>query len=126
MPIDRYNNFRLDRSPTSHPPDPINPTKFRKNGGGVLVAIKSNLELNSKQIKSFSGAEIIAIELTLPNGSKIIVCTCYRVGTLETENYNQIVNFFKSLCLRKKFSKLFVIGDFNLSNGRSYKVNTMY
>ena len=34
----QYNVFRLDRSPQSHPVDPLNPKKFRKNGGGVLTA----------------------------------------------------------------------------------------
>ena len=29
-----YDIFRLDRSPQSHPPDPHDPKKFRRNGGG--------------------------------------------------------------------------------------------
>ena len=30
-----YEVFRLDRSKVSHPPDPDNPNKYRKYGGGV-------------------------------------------------------------------------------------------
>ncbi len=35
---DNYNVFRADRSPKSHPYDHSRPKKFRKNGGGVLIA----------------------------------------------------------------------------------------
>ena len=34
-----YNVFRLDRSQNTHPIDPLNPSKFRRNGGGVLIAV---------------------------------------------------------------------------------------
>ena len=40
-----YDIFRLDRSPKSHPPDPLDPKKFRRNGGGVLIAVNNNLSL---------------------------------------------------------------------------------
>ena len=32
--LEAYKVFRLDRSPKNHPPDPYNPKKFRKYGGG--------------------------------------------------------------------------------------------
>ena len=115
LPTDKYKIFRNDRSPKSHPPDPLNPQKFRQNGGGVLIAVKSNLNVTSKEIKFSGGAEILATEFSLPNGTKFIVCTCYRVGTLGQVNYNKIIEFLHSLILNKK-SKLFIIGDLNLSN----------
>ena len=37
------------------------------------------------------------------------------MGTLEADNHNKIIGFLESICLRKKFSKIFVVGDFNLS-----------
>ena len=43
-----YNVFRNDRSQMSHPSDPLNPQKFRKFGGGVLIAIRSDIEVTSK------------------------------------------------------------------------------
>ena len=46
----QYNVFRVDWSPQSHPVDPLNPKKFRKNGGGVLIAVNNDLSLQSKII----------------------------------------------------------------------------
>ncbi len=39
-----YKVFRTDRSVLSHPGDTQNPKKFRKNGGGTLIANKSKLD----------------------------------------------------------------------------------
>ena len=57
----------------SHPSDPSNPKKFRKYGGGVLIAIRSDIEATSKRIALCRGAEIVAIEVTI-NGSKFFCC----------------------------------------------------
>ena len=81
-----YNVFRNDRSQSSHPSDPSNPKKFRKFGGGVLIAIRSDIEVTSKRISLCRGAEIVAIEVTI-NESKFIFCNCYRVGTLGNANF---------------------------------------
>ena len=34
LPTDKYKIFRCDRTDLSHPPDPENASKFKKNGGG--------------------------------------------------------------------------------------------
>ena len=39
LPSNLYTIFRRDRSLESHPTDIDNPKKFRRNGGGVLIAI---------------------------------------------------------------------------------------
>ena len=110
-----YDTYRNDRSSLSHPLDSNNTNKFRKNGGGVLIAIRSDLEATHTRISLPNGAEIIAIEITL-GGSKFVFCTCYRVGTLGPKNQevisNAILRFYKS----KKPKKIFIIGDFNLSS----------
>ena len=68
--------------PTStHPIDPDDPKKYKRNGGGVLIAIKLSLILSSNSIKMKYKAEFLAIELILEDKSKIITATCYRVGT---------------------------------------------
>ena len=103
----QYNVFRLDRSTNSHPMDPLNSGKFRKNGGGVLIAVNNDLSIQSKIIPIKCAAELLAVELTLGDGSKIILTTCYRVGTLGIPNYN--ITFEK-----KMLRKFVVIGDFNL------------
>ena len=109
-----YNVFRCDRSQLSHPSDPSDPEKFKKSGGGVLIAVRSDMEASSKRISLANGAEIIAIEVNV-NGVKHIFCTCYRVDTLRAVNHDSIktsiARFFKS----KKPKRIFIIGDFNLN-----------
>ena len=74
FPSAQYKVFRRDRSAWSHPPDPLNPNRFRRNGGGVLMAVRTDLEITSKEIKLGSGAEIIAVEFTIASGTKFIIC----------------------------------------------------
>ena len=50
FPINDYKVFRCDRSELTHPRDPNNPNKFRKNGGGILIAISSTLQVSSNSI----------------------------------------------------------------------------
>jgi endonuclease/exonuclease/phosphatase family metal-dependent hydrolase len=110
-----YKIFRTDRSLMSHPGDPRNPKKFRQNGGGVLIAVRSDLNAVSKRISMRRGAEMAAVELTI-DGSKYVFCTCYRVGTLGTENHSAISNSIRSLYQCKRPKKIFIVGDFNLSS----------
>ena len=109
-----YNVFRLDRSQYTHPIDPLNPKKFRRNGGGVLIAVHNELFIQSKIISLKCVAELLAVELTLCDGSKIILTTCYRVGTLGTTNCNEIIQTLSKLSRKKMLRKFVVIGDFNL------------
>ncbi len=50
LPLEHYKIFRTDRSTKTHPPDPNNPTRFRRNGGEVMIAVKTDLQLESKEI----------------------------------------------------------------------------
>ena len=52
----------LDRSEKSHPIDPLNTKKYRRNGGGVLIAINTSLSIHSKIIPTNCSAELLAIE----------------------------------------------------------------
>jgi endonuclease/exonuclease/phosphatase family metal-dependent hydrolase len=110
-----YNVFRSDRSQLTHPCDPSNPKKFRKNGGGVLIAIRSDLIATCKRISMKRGAEILAIEVTVGE-SKLIICTCYRVGTLGVENHASIVSSIQQFFNAKKSKKIVLVGDFNLNS----------
>ena len=110
-----YKVFRKDRSILSHPMDKNTPKKYRKNGGGVLIAVRDDIEALSKRISLGNGAEILAIEVTV-NGSKFVFCTCYRVGTLGPENHEIISKSLKTFYKSKKPKKIFIIGDFNLSS----------
>ena len=42
--------YRLDRSEKNRPYDPSNSTKFRKRGGGVLIGVRTNLDIKSKVV----------------------------------------------------------------------------
>ena len=112
---DQYHIYRVDRSIKSHPPDPVNTKKFRRNGGGVLIAIKSDLEVVSTKLRIKCGSEILAIQLTMGNGKKVVICTCYRVGTLGIPNHDTIIGGLRSFLCKKKLERAIIIGDFNLS-----------
>ena len=112
---DRYKIFRSDRSKKTHPPDPSNPTRFRRNGGGVMIAVRADLQLSSKEIRLKEGAEILAVELTTSTGIKFVICTCYRVGTLGFANHEKILGSLRSLLRRRGLSKVFILGDYNLT-----------
>ena len=109
-----YKIFRLDRSQKTHPIDINDPDKYRRNGGGVLIAVRSDLDIQTKSITLKCKAEILSIELKLGNGKNICLSTCYRVGTLRDENHGEIENYLNALTRTKKFSKHVLIGDFNL------------
>ena len=102
----QYNVFRLDRSPNSHPIDPLNPNKFKKNGGSVLIAVHNDLSIQSKTISVKCAAELLAVELTLGDGSKIILTTCYRVGTLGMLNCNEVLQTSKQTFEEKNASQI--------------------
>ena len=61
-------------------------------------------------------AELLALELTLPDCTKIIITTCYRVGTVGVANCNQIMQTLNKLRRKKMLRKFLVIGDLNLKS----------
>ena len=115
FPDNAYKTYRVDRSIITHPPDPSDPDKYRRNGGGVLISIRSDLNVQSKKIKIDSRAEVLAVELKLSSGKKICVSTCYRVGTLEDENHAEVEKYLKKIANNNKIGKHIVLGDFNLN-----------
>ena len=117
--------FRLDRCPDTHPIDKFNPKKFRKNGGGILIAVHSQLSVTSRIIPLKYMAEMLAIELIFENNTKIIIATCYRVGTLGLENADEILKALKVLTRKNSVKNLILVGDFNLPKiGWSYGTET--
>ena len=114
FPNQIYKVFRLDRSRKTHPVDPSDPEKFKKNGGGVLIAVKSNLDCESILIKDKCKAEILSVEIRLRGGKSICLSTFYRVGNLEANNHKAVDTYLKGIAKRKKFSKIILIGDLNL------------
>ena len=116
IPTDTYKIFRLDRSTTTHPPDPNDHKKFRRNGGGVLIGIKHNIDIISNEIKIKCKAEILSIELTDKKGCKTILSTFYRVGTLGVANHNLVEKYLTTIRRCRNVKAIFLIGDLNLPN----------
>ena len=114
LPPDMYTIFRRDRCPETHPIDVSNSKKFRRNGGGVLIAVRDQLSIKINVIPLKHEAEILAIEVTLENKTKIIIATCYRVGTLGMHNADEILKALRMLTRKKSVKKCIMIGDFNL------------
>ena len=110
-----YNIYRLDRTEKTHPPDPNDPKKFRKNGGGILIATRADLEINVKAISSKCSAEILSVQLDFPNGRKIVLCTFYRVGTLGQENFDRVESYLQTVFRRRGIDQVILVGDINLA-----------
>ena len=97
FPNNSYKVFRLDRTRYTHPIDPNDPDKYKKNGGGVLIAIKAELQCESKEIKIKCKAEIISIEIGLKDGRYICLSTLYRVSDLGAENHRVVDNYLRGI-----------------------------
>ena len=114
FPTDVYKVFRLDRSTKTHPIDPNNPRKFRRNGGGVLIAIRKDLDITSTKLEFQCGAEILGITLKFKDGRKLILCSYYRVGTLGQDNYNVFKDFVNKARSRRGVIGIIIAGDLNM------------
>ena len=101
LPSNLYTIFRCDHCPDSHPTDKDNRKKFRRNGGGVLIAINDTLKATSKVILLKCIAEILGIEIQLENKTKVIIATCYHVGTLGLQNAEEILKGVRTLTRKK-------------------------
>ena len=77
---------------------------------GVLIAVKNSLNLHPKLITSTAKAEIISIELTLPNKKRLTVSTLYRVGTLGNFNAKEVATHFTKIFNSKKYKYNFIVG----------------
>ena len=116
FPFTNYKVFRLDRSPHTHPQDLANPNKFKRNGGGVLIAVNSELGLNPTIVKSPCNAELLSVKLNLPGSKKICISNCYRVGTLGENNLSEISNRLHYITKSKQIKGDLLLGDFNLDS----------
>ena len=114
LPDSQYEIFRNDRTRRTHPQDPNNPKKFRENGGGVLLAVRSDLDATVKRLTVTVGLEMLAVKVNFPNKESFIVCTCYRVGTLGQPHLDTLTTYLRSLTSKRNPPKLYLVGDLNL------------
>ena len=90
------------------------------------------MNLHPKLITSTAKAEIISIELTLPNKKRLTASTLYRVGTLGNFNAKEVATHFTKIFNSKKYKYNFIVGDMNLdtvnwlSNSTSNRVHTSF
>ena len=114
FPNNCYKVFRRDRSNLSHPVDPGNPNKFRKQGGGVVIAFRSDLDVETTRYDIKSGgmakAEILSVVLKSGSGSKVCFSTLYRVGTLGAENLSEVDRHLRSIIMSKSINKHIFVG----------------
>ena len=86
---------------------------FNNPGDKIHLGRNGILELQ-RMIPVKCAAELLAVELTFLNSTKITLTTCYRVGTLGASNCNEIMQTLDKLLRKKMLRKFLVIGDFNL------------
>ena len=119
FPNKSYEVFRRDRSNFSHPPDKNNPQKFKTQGGGVIIAFRSDLDITSTEYEISQGgiakAEILSVVVRSGSASKTCFTTLYRVGSLGDENLIEVKRHLNSISRSKTIKKHIIVGDFNLS-----------
>ena len=114
---DNYKVFRLDRSLTTHPYDQTHPKKFRKNGGGVLIAHRADIDITSvKFSKVCVQAELLSVVVKTQSGRSFCISTFYRVGTLGTDNFENFKKHFIALASARKLDRHILVGDLNLAD----------
>ena len=70
--------------------------------------------MNPKILRSHCAAEMLCVELSLPNMKKICITTCYRVGTLGISNHSEIHRKLSEISKNRKIKHNIIVGDFNL------------
>ena len=111
-----YKIFRVDRTPKTHPIDSSNPKRFRENGGGVLIAHRTDLNIESTQVMLKKvQAEILTVRLKLSTGKILCISTFYRVGTLGSENFECVKDYLVTLACKRRLDRHILIGDLNFS-----------
>ena len=81
IPNNMYKVFRCNRSNYTHPIDTSNPNKFRRNGGGILIAIKSSLLLTTNKINK-------PVKSCNSRGTNQFLHQVIAIGPLEHRKYN--------------------------------------
>ena len=103
LPGNQYTIYRRDRADG-------------RRGGGILLAVKSNiLSFRRHEIEPM-GAEILVCELLPSNSRKLTICVCYRppdFSNFNTSFDSLLVNLHKDGIDR---SRLYLLGDFNYPN----------
>ena len=84
---------------------PLNPRKYRKRGGRVIIAVNRIVDIQSKKVGKRVKAEILSVEQK--RGNDIFCITaCYRVGTLRDENCREVEKHLRSVTKVNKIKNI--------------------
>ena len=102
LPSSIYKVFREDRTEKTHPWDPSQPKKYRKSGGGVLIAHRKDIDIESTKVGFIKvQAEILSVNMKLASGKKLIYPLFIGLGTWVLIILKQLKNFFIQWPVRK-------------------------
>ena len=94
-----YNIIRKDRS-------------SGKRGGGVLIALRNNINYNLVSLGAWSNElEIAAVEIELINTKKTLICALYRPPNVDTNEWLHLFTSF--LEFSSNYESILICGDFN-------------
>jgi hypothetical protein len=84
--------------------------RLNQDKGGVAIIIRKNISHKILSQKKMSQLEVISVEITLQNNSKIIISSAYMPGGAQSKA-NEMVNDIKKLVRESK--SFLICGDFN-------------
>lgn len=102
---EKYNIFRKDR---------IDSMVGESRGGGVLIAVKNEIDCDEYSIPEMKDLEAICVKIPLQTGNLFIYCL-YIQPSANMDIYNSHVNAIRGLQVGSN-DLLVVAGDFNLPN----------
>ena len=82
-----------------------------RNGGGVLLAIKSDSFNSSRELVNSSDLEVTSVEIITHSKLKLLICCCYRPPNAEKiwlDKFNSILADLSS-----RHDNIIICGDFN-------------
>ena len=109
-----YKMFRYDRSKKDK-------CKYNKvGGGGILILTKQGLDIETKEVtvKNPDQIPVLSIEVKFKDSSKICISTFYRYDYSKKDLLESAEIYYREIC--KKYSKIVVIGDINLSSVKDW------
>ena len=83
-----------------------------KRGGGVLIALRNNINYNLVSLGAWSNElEIAAVEMELINTKKTLICACYRPPNVDINKWLHLfTSFFE---FSSNYELVLICGDFN-------------
>ena len=89
--------------------------RINKRGGGVLIAVKSDLFLSIHEyVSSVTDLEIVSVIVETDSSQRFLLCSCYRPPNADLSWMDLFEKFLDETC--SKFDNMLICGDLNLAN----------